>query len=78
MNNLNHYKETSITGLQFGTNQKVNLGGNLVFLKDSPVYEGEGYIYHFSVINTKSGDLVDKGCTSSLANLRKQAKRFKK
>lgn len=78
MKNINLYKQTSITGLQFGTSQKVNLGGDLVLLKDSPNYNEDGtHFFSYIVLNTKTDEWVVAGSVNTLKELKDVAKSFK-
>lgn len=78
MVNLNFYRKASISSLEFGSSQKVDLGNGLVFLKDCPRYNEDGtHFFSFTVRNLKIGDLECAGSANTLKELKASAKSFK-
>lgn len=72
-----NYRKTTISGLQFGAMQIVNLGNGLSFKKESPHYNSDGsYFFSYTVVDANDS-IVEAGSANTLVELKQAAKAAK-
>lgn len=75
---LNLFRKTSVSGLVYGTAQKVDLGKGFWFLKDTPNFNEDGTSYYSYTVIDRNGDIVEAGSALTLKNLKLAAKNAKR